>query len=189
MGTRGSSSFQLSAWSRHEAGAQDVQEGFHGQFDKEKRLGDEIVAAAHGGAGAAFETGESGDEDNGSFFVKWQGPQFGAELKPGHARHINIKEDEVEFVLTDQIEGGFGIFDRTTFEFRAFEGVGQGASRNGFVIDHQNVGRRNFLFVHVGPVLEEDAEEIDGRSGSAQGGSIDVPGFFEQFLEQPFEGI
>ena len=76
-----------------EAATQDVDERFDGEFDEEEGFGDEIVAAAHGGVGPAFEIGKAGDENNGSLLVERDGAEFGAKLEAIHARHIDIQED------------------------------------------------------------------------------------------------
>ena len=79
-----------------EFAAEDVEECFDGQFHEEERFGDEIVAAAHGGIGAAFEVVEAGDKDDGRFFVSGQGAHFCAELKAVHAGHVDVEKDQIE---------------------------------------------------------------------------------------------
>ena len=51
------------------AAAQDVNQRLDRKFDEEKRLGDEIVSAAHGGIGPAFEIVQAGDKNDGRLFV------------------------------------------------------------------------------------------------------------------------
>jgi hypothetical protein len=46
-------------------GPHQVRQGFDGQFDHEKWLGNQIVAAREGGLGSAVEVVEAGDEDDG----------------------------------------------------------------------------------------------------------------------------
>src|SRR5260221_11146163 len=53
-----------------EPAAQDEYQRLDGEFDEQKRLGDQIAAAAHGRVGAALEVGHARDEDDGSGFVE-----------------------------------------------------------------------------------------------------------------------
>ena len=115
-------------------------EGLDGEFDEEKRLGDEVVAAAHGGVGAALEISEAGDEDDRGLFVTVETAQLGAEFKSVHARHIDVQEDEVEIFFGKEVEGGLGIFEVGGLQFGLFEGVGDGAAGNSFIINDQNMG-------------------------------------------------
>src|SRR3954470_17314296 len=64
-----------------QASAEEVHQRFYGEFHKQERLGDEIVAAAHGRIGAAFEVVEAGNKDNRSLFVRSQAAEFGAKFE------------------------------------------------------------------------------------------------------------
>src|SRR5580693_9067734 len=95
---------------RGEAAAHEIDEGLDGEFHEEEGLGDEIVAAAHGGIGAAFEIGKTGDENNGGGFVALEGTELGAKLKAVHARHVHVEKDEVPLALGKKVHGDFGAF-------------------------------------------------------------------------------
>ena len=49
-----------------------MDEGLDGEFDEEKRLGNEVVAAGHHGTGAVVEVAEGGNENDRSFLVQRQ---------------------------------------------------------------------------------------------------------------------
>src|SRR5215472_3694867 len=63
--------------SRLQPTAQYVDKGLNRQFDKEERLGDKVVSAAHRRTGAAFEIIQTGNEYYGGLGVIWLRPQLG----------------------------------------------------------------------------------------------------------------
>src|ERR1019366_5918967 len=85
--------------------AQDVDECLDGEFDEDKRLGDEVVATSHHGFGAVVEVVEAGDKDNGGFLVHRQAAQLVAEFVAGHARHVHVEQHEVVLIFGKQFEG------------------------------------------------------------------------------------
>jgi hypothetical protein len=80
---------QLFAW-RREFVAQDVDQGLDGEFNEEKRFGDEIIAAGHHGTRAIIEIVQTGDKYHGRALLMIQVAEAGAEFKPAHAGHIDI---------------------------------------------------------------------------------------------------
>src|SRR5262245_12107872 len=78
---------------------ENILQGFYRQFHEQKGLGNEVVAAAERGAGAALEVGQAGDEDNRSSGVSGEGAQFLAQFKTVHPGHIDVEKDEVELVF------------------------------------------------------------------------------------------
>src|ERR1035438_4618249 len=92
----GENSAGVSSLNRLQLPAQNMDEGLDGEFDEEKRFGDEIIAAGHGGAGAVVEVAQSGDEDDGGLFMGGQGAEFGAEFKAAHAGHVHVQKDKVK---------------------------------------------------------------------------------------------
>src|ERR1039457_3002808 len=139
--------------------AQDVDEGLDGEFDEEKRLGDEIVAASHHGFDAVVKVVEAGDKDNGGFLVQRQVAQLGAEFVAGHARHVHVEKHEVELFFRKQLEGGLRVFDADGLELRFFERVNDGAAGNDLVVHDQDAGGGNFLFVGPRAAFKQEGEK------------------------------
>ena len=72
--------WRFRSFGRLQFAAQDVDERLDGEFDVEKRLGDEVVAAGHPGTGAVVKVAEDGDKDDGGFLVRRQAAQLGAKF-------------------------------------------------------------------------------------------------------------
>ena len=110
---------------RGETAAHEIDEGLDGGVSmKRKGLGDEIVAAAHGGVGAAFEISEAGDEDDGGGFVALEGAKLGAKFEAVHAGHVHVQKDEVPLALGEEVHSDFGAFETGARKLRLFEGIG-----------------------------------------------------------------
>jgi hypothetical protein len=73
---------------------------------------------------------KAGDEDDGGFFVLRHGAQFGAEFKAGHAGHVHVEENEVEF-FSAAFEGFVRFLDVDGLEMGLFERIDDGAAGNG----------------------------------------------------------
>src|SRR5471030_366962 len=106
--------------------AQNMDQSFNRQLDEEKRLGDEIVAAGHGGTGAVVEVAQAGDEHYGRLLVEWQCAELGAKFKAGHAGHVHVKEHEVKIAFGEKLVGGFRRLDVDGLELRLFKCVDDG---------------------------------------------------------------
>ena len=159
-----------------------------GQFDEEKWLADKIVAAGHGGIGAAVKVIEAGDEHDRCFFVLGHGAQFGAQLEPVHVGHVHVEKNQVILVLAKQSQRLLRILDVDGFEPGLLQRINDGAAGNGLVVHHQDFGGGKFLAVRQGALFEQEPEKIHRRRNRAGGGGIDVLRFLVHLLEQGLEG-
>src|SRR5208282_6542300 len=160
----------------------DVSEGLDGEFDKQKRFGDEVVAAGHHGAGAAVETAQRGDEDDGGLFVLRQSAQFGAEFVAGHDGHVHVEEHQVEMFFPEQLEGGVRVLDAEGLEVGLLEGVDDGAAGNRLVVHDQDVAGGDFLSFGRDTTAKKKAEKVHAGGNGAERGRIDVLRFFVKLL-------
>jgi hypothetical protein len=91
--------------------------------------------------------------------------------------------------VAEEFEGGMGVIDAGAFEAGLFEGVDNGASADDVVIDDEDSGGGGGFGGGEGlGAVEEGGEEVEGLGDRAEGGGVDVFGFFVELLEQGFEG-
>src|SRR5579884_473890 len=182
-----------SGWSRFgESSAQDVHHRLDGEFHEEKRLGNQIVSAAHGGVGAAFKIGEPGDEHHGSSFISHKGAQLGAKFKPVHSRHVHIEKDEVICVFGKHVQRGLGILNRGGRQLGFFQGVSDGAARNGFVVHHEDIGLGLLLGglrLRFHEPVKKHTDEVNSHGQRSKRGRREVFWLVTKLLEKSFHRV
>src|SRR5439155_779157 len=102
------------------------------------------------------------------FLVRGQRAEFSAEFESIDLRHFHVQNNQIKVISGEKIVSDLGIIDTDRFQIGSLQGVSNGSTGNGFIVDHQDVGI--FGRIRQGTFLssEKGGQKIDCLANSSE---------------------